>query len=54
MRSLYVKFVVITIGIMLISSMLAFLISNAYYHQKIKPSNDEKNTIIAQNIVAFM
>lgn len=54
MRSLYVKFVVITIGIMLISSMLAFLISNAYYHQKIKPSNDEKNTIIAQNIVSFM
>jgi signal transduction histidine kinase len=49
-----VKFVVITIGIMLVSSMLAFFISNAYYQQKIKPLNDQKNTVIAQNIASFM
>ncbi|MFZ0446712.1 MAG: HAMP domain-containing sensor histidine kinase [Bacillus sp. (in: firmicutes)] len=54
MRSFYVKFVVITIGIMLVSSMLAFLVSNAYYQQKIKPLNDQKNTVIAQDIASFM
>ena len=54
MRSLYVKFVVITIGIMLFSSMLAFLASNAYYQQKIKPLNDQKNTVIALDIASFI
>jgi len=53
MKSLYVKFVVITIGIMIISSILAFLVSNAYYQQKIKPLNDQKNTEIALSIAAF-
>lgn len=53
MRTLYVKFIVITIGMMLISFFLAFLISNAYYQQKIKPYNDEKNTKVALNIATF-
>lgn len=42
MKSLYVKFVVITTGIMILSGFLAFLISNAYYQQKLKPYNDKK------------
>ena len=54
MRSLYVKFVVITIGIMLFSGIFAFLISNTYYQQKLKSYNDEKNTKIALNIAAFV
>ncbi|MEH7252778.1 HAMP domain-containing sensor histidine kinase, partial [Neobacillus niacini] len=54
MRSLYVKFVVITIGIMIFSGIFAFLISNTYYQQKLKPYNDEKNTKIALNIAAFV
>ncbi|AZV44979.1 hypothetical protein BAOM_4399 [Peribacillus asahii] len=54
MRSLYVKFVVITIGIMIISSVTAFLLSNAYYQQKLKPYNDQKNTVIAQSIASFV
>ncbi|WP_226530607.1 sensor histidine kinase [Metabacillus niabensis] len=54
MRSLYLKFVVITIGIMLVSSMLAFLVSNVYYQHKIKPLNDQKNTVIAQDIASFI
>lgn len=54
MRSLYLKFVVITIGIMLVSSVLAFLVSNAYYQQKLKPLNDQKNTVIAQDIASFI
>lgn len=53
MKTLYVKFVVITIGIMLLSSILAFLISNAYYQQKLKPDNDQKITNIAQSIAAY-
>ena len=53
MRTLYVKFIVITTGMMLISFIIAFLISNTYYHQKIKPINDLKNTMVAQNIAKF-
>lgn len=53
MKTLYVKFIVISIGIMIISFILAFLISNIYYQQKIKPYNDEKNTRIALDIAAF-
>ncbi|WHY03157.1 HAMP domain-containing sensor histidine kinase [Neobacillus sp. DY30] len=53
MRTLYVKFIVITTGMMLISFILAFLISNTYYHKKIKPYNDEKNTKVALNIATF-
>lgn len=53
MKSLYVKFVVITIGIMIFSGIVAFLISNTYYQQKLKPYNDQKNTKIALNIAEF-
>lgn len=53
MRSLYVKFVVITIGIMILSGIFAFLISNTYYQQKLKPYNDQKNTKIALDIAEF-
>jgi signal transduction histidine kinase len=53
MRSLYVKFVVMTIGIMILSGILAFLLSNTYYQQKLKPDNDQKNTKIALNIADF-
>ncbi|WP_191561380.1 sensor histidine kinase [Metabacillus idriensis] len=53
MISLYVKFVVITIGIMILGSIFAFLISNTYYQHKLKPYNDKKVTKIAQSITAF-
>ncbi|KAB2336124.1 HAMP domain-containing histidine kinase [Cytobacillus depressus] len=53
MKTLYVKFVVITIGIMILSSILAFFISNTYYQQKLKPYNDQKITKIAQSISEF-
>ncbi|UII54850.1 HAMP domain-containing histidine kinase [Cytobacillus spongiae] len=54
MKSLYVKFVGVTIVIMLVSSILAFLLSNAYYQQKLKPLNDQKNTKIALSISTFL
>lgn len=53
MRSLYVKFIVFTIAIMIFSSVFAFLISNTYYQQKLKPFNDQKNTKIALEIAEF-
>ncbi|MDQ0157171.1 sensor histidine kinase [Robertmurraya andreesenii] len=54
MKSLYTKFVVITIGIMVISGIIGFIISNTYYQHKLKPYNDEKNTKIALNIAEFI
>ncbi|SOC06175.1 signal transduction histidine kinase [Ureibacillus xyleni] len=53
MKTLYVKFVVFTILIMICSSILAFFISNAYYQQNLKPYNDEKITNIAKSIVEY-
>lgn len=53
MKSLYIKFVVITIGIMVFSSIFAFLISNTYYQQKLKPDNDQKITKIAESIASY-
>ena len=53
MRTLYIKFIVITIGIMIFSGIFAFIISNTYYQQKLKPLNDQKNTRIALNIAEF-
>ncbi|THE12526.1 HAMP domain-containing histidine kinase [Bacillus timonensis] len=53
MKTLYVKFIVITIGMMFISFILAFIISNSYYQQKLKPINDQKNTQVALDIASF-
>lgn len=47
MKSLYGKFILFTIGIMLVSSLLAFLGVNTFYHQKLKVQTDEKNVEIA-------
>jgi signal transduction histidine kinase len=53
MKTLYVKFIVITIGMMFISFILAFLISNIHYQQTLKPVNDQKNTKVALDIATF-
>lgn len=53
MRSLYIKFVVVTIGIMLFSGLLSFLVSNSYYHHELKPYNDQKMTTFARSIASF-
>ncbi|HLR52742.1 MAG TPA: HAMP domain-containing sensor histidine kinase [Candidatus Avamphibacillus sp.] len=54
MKSLYVKFAVTTITIMLISGLFSFMFSNFYYQQKLKPYNDEKNTKIALDIADYV
>lgn len=38
---------------MLISSVIAFILSNAYYQFYLKPANDEKLTVMAKQIQAF-
>lgn len=53
-RSLYSKFLVLTLGIMLMSAMLAFLVVNTFYHQELKAKNDEKNTEVAEAIANYM
>jgi signal transduction histidine kinase len=54
MKTLYVKFVVLTIGMMFISFIFSFILSNAYYQQKLKPYNDSKNTKVALDIASFV
>ncbi|RUL47381.1 sensor histidine kinase [Lysinibacillus antri] len=54
MKTLYVKFIVITIGIMVLSSIFSFLISNTYYQRVLKPENDEKITKIAQSVSTYI
>ncbi|CAG9614362.1 Heme sensor protein HssS [Bacillus rhizoplanae] len=50
MRSLYSRFVMISIVIMLASSVVGFLLSNVYYHIYLKPYNSEKILKYAQEV----
>ena len=54
MRSLYGKFIAITVTIMAVSALLAFLTVNTYYHQKLKGQNDEKNVNVVTSIATFI
>ncbi len=54
MRSLYGKFIIFTIVIMMGSAILAFLTVNTYYHRQLKGQNDEKNTQIAKSIATYI
>lgn len=54
MRTLYTKFIFYTIGIMILSFTLTFVIINTFYHQQFKSKNDAKNVAIATNITAFI
>ncbi|WP_144460091.1 sensor histidine kinase [Siminovitchia fortis] len=54
MKSLYSKFVVFTLGTMIMSGLIAFLAVNTYYHQQLKGKNDEKNMKIALSLASFI
>ena len=54
MKTLYSKFVVTTIVIMVGSFCLGFLMTNTYYHRVIKDQNDAKNVKIAQDVVQYI
>lgn len=53
MKTLYLRIVLTTILVMLISSVIAFILANAYYQFYLKPANDEKITAMAKQIQAF-
>lgn len=50
MRSLYTRFVLISICIMLFTSVLGFILANVYYQVKLKPYNSEKILGYAQEV----
>ncbi|WP_214628948.1 sensor histidine kinase [Paenibacillus agaridevorans] len=52
--SLYVKYLIVALCIMLLSTVLAFLATNMYYHQVLKEQNDAKNTMIASRMAAYI
>lgn len=54
MRTLYSKFVWMTLLIMFISGTSGFIIVNTFYHQNLKEKNDTKNVLVAQSIVGFI
>ncbi|TCP22328.1 signal transduction histidine kinase [Scopulibacillus darangshiensis] len=53
MRTLYLRIVMTTILVMILSSLFAFIISNAYYQFALKPYNDKKITRMAKDVQTF-
>lgn len=53
MKTLYLRIVVTTIIVMIVSSVVAFIFSNSYYQISLKPFNDQKVTQMVKNIVDF-
>ncbi|WP_068617325.1 sensor histidine kinase [Paenibacillus tuaregi] len=54
MRSLYSRVFLITLATVIFSSLAGFLVSNIYYHMKLKPFNDEKLVKIAVNMKNYV
>ncbi len=54
MKSLYSKFAISTIIIMLVSGIISFLLSNAYYQHTLKKQNDLKVVHIALEVADFI
>ncbi|MGM9946314.1 MAG: ATP-binding protein [Lysinibacillus sp.] len=54
MQTLYSKFTLFTIAIMIMSSVAGFLMTNAFYHQVIKGQNDAKYVALATDIVDYI
>ncbi|MFJ7700916.1 ATP-binding protein [Lysinibacillus fusiformis] len=54
MKTLYSKFVMTTLLVMIGSLCLGFLATNTYYHQVVKVKNDTKNVVIAQGIARYI
>lgn len=54
MKSLYGKFVLTTVLIMIFSTLCGFLLTNTYYQRVMKERNDTKNVKIAESIVSHI
>lgn len=52
--SLYVKYLLVSLFIMFVSSVMAFLATNMFYHQVLKERNDAKNVEIARSMAAYI
>lgn len=53
MRTLYLRIVLTTVIVMILSSVIAFIAVNIYYQHQLKPLNDHKITRMAEDIKAF-
>ncbi|MCL6458944.1 MAG: HAMP domain-containing histidine kinase [Gorillibacterium sp.] len=53
MKSLYYRVCLLTLVTVFVSSLFAFLLSNVYYHVKLKPFNDAKLTKMVGNLQQF-
>lgn len=54
MRTLYVRIIATTMLIMIVSALVAFIISNIYYDRTLKPQNDDKVTNISTQVVDIL
>lgn len=54
MNSLYSKFAITTLGIMALSFLISFLLSNTYYQHFLKDENDAKNVEVSESIKAYI
>lgn len=54
MNSLYSKFAITTLGIMALSFLISFLLSNAYYQHFLKDENDAKNVEVSESIKEYI
>lgn len=54
MRSLYAKFLLFTLLLMIISFFTAFLVGNMFYHNLSKPSNDQKNFDVLEEMITYI
>lgn len=53
MKTLYLRIVITTIFVMILSFLIAFIGSNLYYQHLLKPFNDQKITAMAKSISTF-
>lgn len=54
MKTLYSKFIIYTLAIMVLSFIIGFLMTNAFYHHSIKEKNDAKNVEIVTDITDYI
>lgn len=52
MRTLYIRIIVMTMLIMILSGISAFVATNVYYHHYLKPMNDQKITEITEKTIS--
>ncbi|ANS75382.1 hypothetical protein AWM70_12820 [Paenibacillus yonginensis] len=54
MKSLYLRICMVTLSTIIVSSLCGFLVSNIYYHAKLKPFNDAKLSRMLDQVRLFL